>query len=58
MKWLIHVNFFQTENDTVKADFFFGGGGDRFFYISDGFICWRFKNNHIALMTKQNIILV
>lgn len=57
MKWLIHVNFFQTENDTVKADFFLGGG-DKFFYISDGFICWRFKNNHITLMTKQNIILV
>lgn len=33
MKWLIHVNFFQTENDTVKADFFWGGGIDSFTFL-------------------------
>lgn len=33
MKWLIHVNFFQKENDTVKADFFWGGGIDSFTFL-------------------------
>lgn len=33
MKWLIYVNFFQKENDTVKADFFWGGGINSFTFL-------------------------